>query len=129
MAVLNDHLLKVAGESCNEEGGLTASQMKDLFKLALLAVRQTKRISPTSTQLIWRSQSWVSLNRNLKNSRFKASTGLQKMCEQIARTSEVASDTSAKIMKTSGSKRKMEEIATETATSDVKKSKRKKSKE
>lgn len=132
MPILSQLLIKVADKSCTDEGGLTAPQMKDLLKLALLAVRQTERIFPTSTQSIWRSQAWLTFSKTLKTSRFKASTGLHKMCDQLIRTAEVVSeDATSKGMKTAGSKRKMEEIRPEEVvpSSAGKKSKRKKAKE
>ncbi|KJA27489.1 hypothetical protein HYPSUDRAFT_35394 [Hypholoma sublateritium FD-334 SS-4] len=132
MPILSHLLIQVADKSCTDEGGLTAPQMKDLLKLALLAVRQTKRIFPASTQSIWRSQAWLTFSKTLKTSRFKASTGLHKMCEQLIRTSEVVSEcATSKCIKAAGSKRKMEEIGPEeiVPSSVGKKSRRKKAKE
>lgn len=131
MPILSQLLVKVADKSCTDEGALTAPQMKDLLKLTLLAVRQTKRISPTSTRSIWRSQAWLAFSKNLKTSRFKASTGLHKMCEQMIRTAEVNEDATSKDVKVVGSKRKMEEVVLEEVvlSSVGRKSKRKRAKE
>jgi DNA polymerase phi len=131
MPLLNKALLGIVTDCCADKTSLTAVQLKEVFKLALLAVRQTKRISPTSTQSIWQPQSWTALQQALKVSRFKTSPALQKMCEHIIRTSEVAGgDSSSKSSKSVTSKRKVEEVGTDEVASPVtKKSKRKKSKE
>ena len=129
MPLLKELLLDLGQESCSEKGNLTAAQMKEVFKLGLLGVRQTKRLSPPSTQQIWEPKSWRSLHQNLKTSRLKASTALQKMCEQVARMSEDAPSgkSSAKNANPVASKRKVEEVNSDDVTATTpKKSKRKK---
>jgi len=121
MPLLRQLLLDLAQESCSEKGNLTPAQMKELFKLGLLGVRQTKRVSPLSTQQIWEPKSWISLHQNLKTSRLKTSPALQKMCEQIARMSEDISTSKNKV----SSKRKAERVHDDDAT-ESKKTKRKK---
>jgi DNA polymerase phi len=59
--------------------------MKELFKLGIIAVRQTIQISPETVESIWQPQSWKSLQEDLVSSRFKNSPALHKMCEQIVR--------------------------------------------
>ena len=120
MPLLRQVLLDIAQESCTERGNLSTAQMKELFKLGLLGVRQTKRVSPSSTQQIWEPKSWRSLQQNLKTSRLKSSPALQKMCEQIACMSE---DIPSK--NTISSKRKAERVHDDDAT-ELKKTKRKK---
>lgn len=129
MPLLRELLLDLAQESCSEKGNLTAAQMKEIFKLGLLGVRQTKRLSPSSTQQIWEPKSWRTLHQNLKMSRLKASPALQKMCEQVARMSEDAPSgkPSAKNANPVASKRKVEEVNSDDVTATTpKKSKRKK---
>jgi DNA polymerase phi len=122
MPSLRELLLDLAQENCSEKGNLTAAQMKELFKLGLLGVRQTKHISSSSTQEIWEPKSWRFLHQNLKTSRLKASPALQKMCEQIARMSE---DIPTHSKNAIPSKRKKERVDDDDATAS-KKSKRKK---
>jgi DNA polymerase phi len=65
---------------------LDAPQVKDILKLALSAVRQTKRLNPDSEALssTWRPQQWDSLRTKLASSdKLKSSTSLQTMCNQI----------------------------------------------
>ena len=129
MPLLRELLLDIAQESCSEKGNLTAAQMKEIFKLGLLGVRQTKRLSPPSTQQIWEPKSWRSLRQTLETSRLKASPALQKMCEQVARMSEDvrSGKPSTKSVNTVASKRKVEEVNGDvTAAPPPKKSKRKK---
>jgi DNA polymerase phi len=129
MPLLRELLLDLSQESCSEKGNLTAAQMKEIFKLGLLGVRQTKRLSPPSTQQIWEPKSWRSLHQNLKTSRLKASPALQKMCEQVARMSEdvPSGKPSAKNANPVASKRKVEEVNSDDVTTTTpKKSKRKK---
>ena len=128
MPLLKELLLDLGQESCSEKGILTAAQMKEIFKLGLLGVRQTKRLSPPSTQQIWEPKSWRLLHQNLKTSRLKASPALQKMCEQVARMSEDAPSgkPSAENANLVASKRKVEVNGDDLTATTPKKSKRKK---
>ncbi|KAJ3512520.1 hypothetical protein NLJ89_g3472 [Agrocybe chaxingu] len=130
MPQLRQLLLELAEDSCGEKDNLSTQQLKELLKLALLAVRQTKRISPT-TQSIWEPKAWKSLQLKLRNcSRFKASTGLHKMCEQTAHMAEGSEkDASKKQSQAPTAKRKADEIKGDDhkiVVDGVKKSKRKK---
>ena len=129
MPLLRELLLELAQEGCSEKGNLTAVQMKEVFKLGLLGVRQTKRLSPQSTQQIWEPKSWRLLHQSLKTSRLKASPALQKMCEQVVRMSEEVPNgkSSTKIPNPVAPKRKVEEVNGDDATATTpKKIKRKK---
>jgi len=96
-------------DSLDQKTAISTPQVKEMSKLALLAVRQTKRIAVTEVQSIWGPVSWRKLQERIK-AESSESTALQKMCEQIARASELAvaqnSDKSPK-----ASKRKMEDVA------------------
>ncbi|CAA7265434.1 unnamed protein product [Cyclocybe aegerita] len=111
MLQLRQLLLELAEDSCGEKDNLSTPQMKELLKLALLAVRQTKRISP-ATQTIWEPNAWKLLQSKLrKSSRFKASTSLHNMCEQIALLPEGSEkDASKKQSQAPTAKRKADEI-------------------
>lgn len=83
MTSLHKSLLMVTSSACEEESGLTSSQMKGLFKLGIVAIRHTQRINPTLCQQIWQPDSWRILCGRLEASRFKSSSALQKMCKQL----------------------------------------------
>ncbi|PSS32180.1 hypothetical protein PHLCEN_2v2053 [Hermanssonia centrifuga] len=72
-------------DACSEES-LTAAQVKELLKLALSAIRQTKRVaSQEQLHTIWEPSSWETLSSALASAdRFKSSTALQTMCKQIS---------------------------------------------
>ncbi|KAF8162945.1 DNA polymerase phi-domain-containing protein [Crassisporium funariophilum] len=109
MPLLRQLLLDVADDSCTDKANLSTAQMKELLKLGLVAVRQTKRIAPTATEAAWQPKSWRSLHESLTNSvRLKASPALQKMCEQIARMSEDSGSLSNS--KPTKSKRKVDDV-------------------
>jgi DNA polymerase phi len=82
--------------ACNETISLNAHQMKDLLKVGMLAIRQTKRAitSPEKLSLIWKPAVWEELSLKLAASkRFKTSPSLHAMCKQMARISQSPSPT------------------------------------
>jgi DNA polymerase phi len=83
MPLLRQLLLDMAKDSCSKKINLTAAQMKELFKLGIMAIRQTNQTSPEMVGSIWQPQPWKSLQEDLVSSRFKNSPALHKMCEQI----------------------------------------------
>ncbi|KAG6841689.1 hypothetical protein C0991_008327 [Blastosporella zonata] len=106
-------LLEAATDACTDKNSLNAAQLKELFKLALVAARQIQRVDSTSIAQVVQPTSWHSLAGRLSSSdRFKTSPGLPKMCEQIVRLSKPADAPAAKVdaplLKT---KRKAEESA------------------
>jgi len=114
MKTLHDALVDFLTKACDEKLILTTSQMKDLFKLGLAAVRQTQRIATSrdTLQMIWRPGTWNALHKKvLSSERFKASTGLQTMCQQMTQLLQgMTSSKKSKIAKgetsTAASKRK-----------------------
>ncbi|KII88994.1 hypothetical protein PLICRDRAFT_108863 [Plicaturopsis crispa FD-325 SS-3] len=94
MSALRQALHKFLSGACDSKATLTAPQVKELLKFALAAVRQTKRLvaSPEELPAIWNPSSWDALRRTLAaHDRFKASTSVQTLCQQIVQ----ALDTSA----------------------------------
>lgn len=86
MTLLRKALLDFATKACDDKVILTSAQMKDLFKLTLVAIKQTQRVgdTPATTQEVWQSESWKTLRGQLQASaRFKNSSALQKMCARI----------------------------------------------
>ncbi|KDQ06741.1 hypothetical protein BOTBODRAFT_121098 [Botryobasidium botryosum FD-172 SS1] len=125
--------------ACDEDGlALTAAQTKELLKIALHAVRQTKRLVPDAEDLskIWDGESLASLSSKLSASeRFKSLGGVQNLCRQlVALVSPTTGKKGAEKMKkgksasdpptTSTSKRK--EPAEESADAPKSKGKRRK---
>ena len=100
--------------------------MKELFKLGIMAIRQTNQISLETVGSIWQPESWTLLQKDLVSSHFKNSPALHKMCEQIVRMLEKpdVARGSAK----GKQKRGIDEISGEASTGEPKKNKRKKMK-
>ena len=127
MPLLRHFLLDMAKDSCSKKINSTASQMKELFKLGIIAIRQTNQISPESVESIWQPQSWTSLQDDLVSSRFKSSPALHKMCEQIVHMLQKP-DAVMKGPAKGKQKRGIDEISGEALTEEPKKNKRKKMK-
>jgi len=123
MRSLKTALHDFAEECCKETGSLSTAQMKELFKLALTGVRQTKRLSPSIVQSVWEPTTWIALQQNVKTSpRFNTSPVLPKMCEQVARMSQNSDEEKSK-----PTKRKADQVnGDDAAGKESKKSKRKK---
>lgn len=93
MASLHKSLLTATRSACEDGSGLSSSQMKVLFKLAIVAIRRTQRIDCMLCHQIWQPDSWRALRGRLESSRFKSSPGLQKMCEQLVGLVQATSST------------------------------------
>lgn len=91
--------------ACKNEIVLTSAQMKDLLKLALVAVRQTTRVLAASGATsrmteIWDKDAWAEVSAQLAASeRFKAATSLKSMCTQISQSLEGKTKASSKAEK------------------------------
>src|ERR1700733_7125448 len=83
MTSLHKLLTMVINNACEEGSGLNSSQVKDLFKLGIIAIRCTQRIDRTLCQQIWQPDSWRALYVRLEASRFKSTPAIQKMCNQL----------------------------------------------
>lgn len=125
--------------TASRETTFSAAQLKDLFKLVLLAVRQTKRYTsdkPEDLLKAWKAASWNDVLAALTtNDRFKTSTGLQSMCKQVLQLIQAQSgDGTIKSKKdgdnnkTKTGKRKADDAVDESPVANGKKAKRKKSK-
>ncbi|KAH7889259.1 DNA polymerase phi-domain-containing protein [Phlebopus sp. FC_14] len=71
--------------AASDETSLTASQAKDLLKVALLRVRQLRKANVTPVVLdAWDPTAWKTLHSRLSSSdRFKSSSSLLDMCRQV----------------------------------------------
>ncbi|KAG5652336.1 hypothetical protein H0H81_005357 [Sphagnurus paluster] len=131
MKLVRKSLLDAVIGACDEKNNLTAAHLKDVFKLVLLATRQTQRIDRDSAADVWQPDSWRIVAGRLEGSdRSKKSPGLKKMCEEILRLlNPVGSDKTQVKAEGKAAKRKAEDIVeTGNVISAVKKAKRKKAK-
>lgn len=132
MTSLRKALLKTTTDACDDTIILTVAQMKELFKLALVAIRQTTRSNSQDAQDVWQPEQWSALHSKLGSSaRFKGSPALQKMCDQVVKTSQKSPASSKpKVNGTPvASKRKVDEVIGDEQTTEViKTAKRRKAK-
>lgn len=67
--------------------------MKDVFKLVLTVVRQTKRFfkSDKEAESLWKSEAWDGLLQQLMSSeKYGQATGLHAMCKQVRDATRVS---------------------------------------
>ncbi|KAI0654742.1 DNA polymerase phi-domain-containing protein [Cubamyces menziesii] len=120
MPKLRQAILDVLTNACTGESSLTPAHAKEILKLALLGVRQTKRFTSSIEEAssIWEPSKWSELSLKLASSdRFKSSVGLQAMCKQLV---QLLQDSGTAGAKASGkdkaaAKRKASEVAAEDA--------------
>jgi len=92
-------------------GTLTTAQMKDVFKLVLTAIRQTKRFFKNDKEAgsLWKSNAWDGLLQRLMSSeKYGQATGLHAMCKQVRDATRVSEPRKAEA-KTSGEATKRDE--------------------
>lgn len=116
---------KIISEACDNAESLTVSQVKELLKICLLAVRQTKRYVEDGNDLkaIWDIPALEDLSSKLGSSRFGTATSLQNLCKQLHSVLGSNADDVPSAKDGNQKKRKAEETK-----EDVKKERRKKSK-
>ena len=118
---LQDTIIALLASSVTS-GELTTAQMKDVFKLVLTAIRQTKRSLKNSTESgsPWKSDAWGGLLEQLTSSeKYGQTTGLHAMCKQVHDTTRVSEPLEAKKTK------KPKEVATVDEKPSKSKAKRK----
>lgn len=118
MPKLRKAILDVLTNACTSESSLTPAHAKEILKLALTAVRQTKRYTATVEEAasIWEPSKWTDLSAMLAESdRFKSAVGLQAMCKQIVQLLQESGTASAKASGNdkASTKRKSEAVAAE----------------
>ncbi|KAI0713431.1 DNA polymerase phi-domain-containing protein [Earliella scabrosa] len=111
-------ILETISKACEgDTATLQPSHVKEILKVALVAIRQTKRVSQNSKDLssTWQPSKWADLSNTLAASdRFKASTGLQAMCKQITQLLQddnSSAKTTEKSKEKATTKRKAEDTA------------------
>ncbi|KAK0210612.1 DNA polymerase phi-domain-containing protein [Desarmillaria ectypa] len=107
MTTLRQALHELINSACDGKASVSAAQMKDLFKLVLLSIRQTSRLSSSpDIEAIWASPSWAKLSEKLSTSAgFKLSTSIHGMCNEVVKQTRKAKLTGEK-EESVGSKRK-----------------------
>jgi DNA polymerase phi len=85
-------LFELVSNACDGKIVVAASQMKELLKLGLLAIRQTKRVISTPERLpaIWQPATWDALGAKLATSDRYASVAFQTMCQGIVQASQIS---------------------------------------
>ncbi|KAK0197249.1 DNA polymerase phi-domain-containing protein [Armillaria mellea] len=87
MTTLREALHELINDACDDKASVNATQMKDLFKLVSVAIRQTSRLSSSpDVEAIWTSSSWAKLSEKLSASAgFKSSTSIHAMCNEVVK--------------------------------------------
>ncbi len=116
MPKLRQAILDTLSNACTGESSLTPAHAKEILKLALTSVRQTKRFTATFEEAasIWEPSKWSDLSATLAASdRFKSAVGLQAMCKQIVQLLQESdtAGTKASSKDKAATKRKSEAVA------------------
>ncbi|KAG7452647.1 uncharacterized protein BT62DRAFT_958631 [Guyanagaster necrorhizus] len=121
MTALREALHELMNDACDDKASVNTTQMRDLFKLALLSIRQTSRLpSSPDVEAIWAPSSWEKLLKKLSASPgFKSSTSIHAMCNEVVKQTTKAKYTGEK-EESVGGKRKRDGVD---ATSKRKKKK------
>ncbi|EIW84995.1 hypothetical protein CONPUDRAFT_47531 [Coniophora puteana RWD-64-598 SS2] len=97
MPALRDTIYETIVAACKSDKDFTAAQIKDILKLGLQAIRQTRKVDSSKCTKIWKPSLWEELHQNLASSeRFKTSTNLLSMCKQMQQTAKVSETAASK---------------------------------
>ncbi|KAG1875007.1 DNA polymerase phi-domain-containing protein [Suillus tomentosus] len=119
---LQTSVLHFIDSACDDQVSLSAAQIKDLFKLVMLSVRQASKVD-NSNQNVWDSEAWRTLHgRLVASKRFGSSTAILKLCSQVESALQAKH---SKQHNSIASKRKAEEVEGEGVPSDAKRKKKK----
>ncbi|KAI0648248.1 DNA polymerase phi-domain-containing protein [Trametes meyenii] len=128
MPKLRQAILDALFNACSGESTLTPAHAKEILRLALTAVRQTKRFASETDKAssVWEPPKWSDLSSKLASSdRFKSAVGLQSMCKQIVQLLQ-DSNTKASGKDKAVAKRKADEAVVDEGAASGKKAKHKK---
>lgn len=125
MTSLSQQLTELTEASCEATSHLTATQVKEVLQLALLAIRQTARVAPNAMTLVWKPETWAEAHERFSAlPRFKSSPTLKRLCKRVAASCAASSSGAAqKQPKKTLSKRKAEDYAEGSIPSKPKKQK------
>jgi DNA polymerase phi len=119
---LNTSVLHFIDSACDDEVSLSAAQIKDLFKLVMLGIRQASKVD-SSNQNTWDSGAWRTLHgRLVASKRFGSSIAIHKLCSRVGSALQAQHGRQHKLI---ASKRKAEEVEAESVPSDTKRKKKK----
>jgi DNA polymerase phi len=119
---LNTSVLHFIDSACDDEVSLSAAQIKDLFKLVMLGIRQASKVD-SSNQNTWDSGAWRTLHgRLVASKRFGSSIAIHKLCSRVGSALQAQHGKQHKLI---ASKRKAEEVEAESVPSDTKRKKKK----
>ncbi|KAF8557343.1 hypothetical protein OG21DRAFT_1494920 [Imleria badia] len=117
---LQKTILDLVTLSVDDDCGLSPTQIKDLLKLVLSCIRQTRKTTESLTIQVWDPTAWKALHDKLSSSnRFKSASSVLNMCRQVE-------STAAQCKQTVGKRKAESDEAT--GTDPSKKSNRKKQK-
>ncbi|KAJ8597910.1 hypothetical protein M405DRAFT_2131 [Rhizopogon salebrosus TDB-379] len=124
---LHASVLQFIDSACDDQVSLSAAQLKDLLKLAMLGIRQASKVD-INNQSAWDSDAWHTLHGRLVTSkRFGSSAAVLKSCSEVESALRAQNDRQSHLGVT---KRKAEEVEAEAeAEGDTKRRKKKKKKE
>ncbi|KAF9246115.1 DNA polymerase phi-domain-containing protein [Melanogaster broomeanus] len=125
---LQKTILQLVNSSIDDDLGLTPSQVKDLLKVVLLSVRQTRKAGESAAVEVWDPAAWKELHSKLSSSnRFSSSPSVLNMCRQVE--TAVASCKLAPQTKDSGKRKaELDEVTDANASQKSNRKKQKKSK-
>ncbi|KAG1756485.1 DNA polymerase phi-domain-containing protein [Suillus paluster] len=119
---LHTSVLQFIDSACDDQVSLSAAQIKDLFKLVILGVRQASKVD-SSNQNAWDSGAWCTLHgRLVASKRFGSSIAVLKLCSQVE---SALQGRNGRQCNSIAPKRKAEEVEAEGASSDTKRKKKK----
>ncbi|KAK0459585.1 DNA polymerase phi-domain-containing protein [Desarmillaria tabescens] len=121
MTALREALHEFINDACDGKTSVNAAQMKDLFKLVLLSIKQTSRLSSSpDIDAIWASSSWEKLSDKLSASGFKSSTSIHAMCNEVVK--QAKNEHTGEKEESMGNKRKRDGVDATTKRKKKKKS-------
>ncbi len=89
MPSLRKALYDVILSAAEEKLVLSTPQMKELFKLGLLAERQTSINVPDGVEAIWLPETWTALQSKISAApRYKSSPALATLCGRMAKVTK-----------------------------------------
>ncbi|KAG0705011.1 DNA polymerase phi-domain-containing protein [Suillus ampliporus] len=119
---LHTSTLQFINSACDDQVSLSAAQIKDLFKLVMLGIRQASKVD-SSNQNVWDSGAWRTLHGRLAASkRFGSSIAVLKLCSQVESALQAQN---GRQYNSIAPKRKAEEVEVEGVSSDTKRKKKK----
>ncbi|KIJ68933.1 hypothetical protein HYDPIDRAFT_23808 [Hydnomerulius pinastri MD-312] len=123
---LQKAILDLVNSAIDEKLSLSPSQVKDVLKVVLLCMRQTRKANQSMNTEAWDSAAWQTLRSRLSSSdRFKSSPSVLTICRQVE---TAAAQSNHEPRSTDNGKRKADEAADADPSKKSHRKKQKKSK-